>query len=192
MRVSVAVCACAAAFTTGCLSSRAGKGDVAPVEAADSTPSARIGSSRQIDSWPFAPASIRIHPISQAHSDAKGPRIVCHVECRDPLGETTKAVGSLRIEVLEPTRTVEPGMEQIAAAWVTDLSDLDNNSKLYDPSTRTYRLSLRQLPGFMVESLSDANKRGGRTAVVRATLEPAMLPGQKHAQPMSDEFRLSW
>jgi hypothetical protein len=40
--------------------------------------------------------------------------------------------------------------------------------------------------------LNAQNKRGGRTAVVRATLEPAMLPGQKHAQPMSDEFRLSW
>jgi hypothetical protein len=141
--------------------------------------------------WPFVPQSIRIHPITQAQVDGKGPRILCHVECRDRSGETTKAIGILRVQLLEQSRTVEPGMEQIAATWVTDLSDLDTNDKMYDPATRTYRLSLRQLPAFVVESLGDASKRGGRSAVLRATLEPAVLAGQS-AQPMSDEFKLSW
>lgn len=195
MRVSMAMCVvCAAAFTstcmTGCLRSKASKGDVEPTDG--SVQSAKGEEAKQIEAWPFVPVSIRIHPISQAQIDAKGPRILCHVECRDVMGETTKAVGTLRVEVLEPSRTVEPGMEQVSAAWVTDLSDLDNNAKLYDAATRTYRLSLRQLPGFMVESLGDANKRGGRNAVLRATLEPAMLPDQKNAQPMSDEFKLTW
>ncbi len=190
MPIVVAAWLCAAAFTAGCLRSKASKGDVEPTDG--QTQTATSERSKQIEAWPFVPASIRIHPISQAQVDAKGPRILCHVECRDVMGETTKAMGSLRIEVLEPSRTVEPGMEQVAAAWVTDLSELDNNAKLYDAATRTYRLSLRQLPGFMVESLNDASKRSGRSAVLRATLEPAMLPGQKHAQPMSDEFRLVW
>lgn len=184
------VLACLCAFPAGCLRTKVGKGDVEP--AGGAVLATKGDEARHLESWPFVPTSIRIHPISQAQIDAKGPRILCHVECRDQTGETTKAVGVLRVEALEPSRTVEPGMEQVAAAWVTDLSDLDNNAKLYDPATRTYRLSLRQLPGFMVESLGDANRRGGRTAVLRATLEPATLPGQKNAQPMSDEFRLSW
>ncbi len=152
---------------------------------------ARVEARTEVKVWPFVPQSIRIHPITQAQVDGKGPRILCHVECRDRSGETTKAIGILRVQLLEQSRTVEPGMEQIAATWVTDLSDLDTNDKMYDPATRTYRLSLRQLPAFVVESLGDASKRGGRSAVLRATLEPAVLAGQS-AQPMSDEFKLSW
>jgi hypothetical protein len=176
-------------MVSGCVRGKVSRGEVALV---DGSAVAAGEGGKQIEAWPFVPVSIRIHPISQAQVDGKGPRIVCHVECRDVTGETTKAVGTLRVEVLEPMRTVEPGMEQVAAAWVTDLNDLENNAKLYDAATRTYRLSLRQLPGFMVESLSDASKRSGRSAVLRATLEPAHLPGQKNVQPMSDEFKLTW
>ena len=148
-------------------------------------------SQRAVAAWPFVPRSIRVHPISQAQVDAKGPRILCHIECRDRTGETTKALGTLRVELLRPSASVEPGMDDAAATWVTDLSDLDTNDRLYDPATRTYRLSLRQLPAFVVESLGDASKRSGRSAVLRATLEPAVLAGQS-AQPMSDELKLSW
>lgn len=187
-RGAACVAACAVVIssllTSGCLRSKSG--GLTPTTQGDKTEAPAT-----VKSWPFVPKTIRIHPISQAQVDAKGPRILCHVECRDRTGETTKAIGTLRVELLEPSRTVEPGMEQIAATWVTDLSDLETNDKLYDPATRTYRLSLRQLPGFLVEGLNAQNKRLGQSAMLRATLEPAVLAGQS-ALPMSDEFKLTW
>ncbi|MBZ0171116.1 MAG: hypothetical protein K8E66_01925, partial [Phycisphaerales bacterium] len=33
--------------------------------------------------------------------------------------------------------------------WEIDLTDLERNADLYDPSTRTYRLALKQLPGWL-------------------------------------------
>ncbi len=86
--------------------------------------------------FPFAPASMRIHPLSRVAPEER--TIICHLEFRDSWGDTAKAAGTLAIELV--------GDDDSSARWDIDLSDLDANGRLYDPATRTYRIRLREAP----------------------------------------------
>lgn len=185
MRGAAAVVLASSLSASGCLRSKGG--GLTPMQSGD-----KAEAPGTVKAWPFVPRSIRVHPISQAQIDAKGPRILCHIECRDRTGETTKALGTLRVELLRPSASVEPGMDDVAATWVTDLSDLETNDKLYDPATRTYRLSLRQVPAFLADGLAAGGGKGTRAAILRATLEPPAMAGSLVTPPMSDEYRLMW
>jgi hypothetical protein len=101
---------------------------------------------------PFAPASIRIHPLTRAESGRDGkPRIICHIEMHDAWGDTTKAIGQVQVQLYRPS--VLPigsaGTGEMELKWDTNLSDLKNNVLLWDPPTRTYRLPLEGAPAWV-------------------------------------------
>ncbi len=141
---------CIAAASTGCIRSKldARGTDAATVsDASPTTAPAPVNS-------PFSPRSVRIYPLTRIESDAKGPRVVCYVEFKDAWGDTTKSTGTLIIALYRPVGGVEPGMERQERSWEIDLNDLEKNALLFDPATRTYRLSLRDLPDWLVPGAS--------------------------------------
>ena len=117
---------------------------------------------------PFSPRSVRIYPLTRIETDSKGRRAVCYVEFKDAWGDTTKSTGALTVSLYRPVTGVEPGMERQEQSWEIDLSDLEKNSRLFDPATRTYRLSLRELPDWLTATspaLLRVSIRGERTVM---------------------------
>ena len=89
--------------------------------------------------WPFWPERMRLHPLTRLTSDAQlgRPIIECRVEFQDIDGQTTKATGQVRFEL------VEGGSDDATAAprrsWPEqDLRDLKTNRLRFDDVTRTY------------------------------------------------------
>lgn len=107
--------------------------------------------------YPFAPASIEIHPLTRLTRDSSGsPLIIGHVECKDAWGDTCKAFGALQILLYRGTPGELTGIQELR--WDVDLSDLERNAALFDPATRTYRLPLQDVP----EWASHGSSPGGR------------------------------
>ena len=98
--------------------------------------------------YPFAPATVRIHPLTQLDQDDEGePLLVCHIELLDPWDESVRGVGNMKVSLFGPPRPVSTE----DAVWLFDLNDLQTNNLLYDPATRTYRLQLINLPAWVIE-----------------------------------------
>lgn len=121
--------------------------------------------------FPFAPAAMRIHPLSRIE---EARTIVCHVEFRDTWGDTAKASGQLVIEL------VDAGAAEGPVRWDIDLSDLDANGRLYDPATRTYRIRLREAPEWVSP---------GSSASLRASWSGTDADGQALALEDEHEVR---
>ncbi len=94
----------------------------------------------------FAPASLRVHPLSHVEvgSRAAGPIIVLHIELKDRYGDTVKGLGRLQVLLYrqgEGEGPSEGGVQDLK--WdVAQMSEPDANARLFDPATRTYRLQL--------------------------------------------------
>lgn len=121
---------------------------------------------------PFAPVVMQIHPLTRivrtgtggaeenggkGGAAAAGPMIVCHLELRDSWGDTCKGVGKLAVQLYRTDRAGGTGTQELR--WDVDLSDLVLNAKLYDPATRTYRLTLEGLPEALASPDSRARLR---------------------------------
>ncbi len=92
---------------------------------------------------PFAPARLRIHPLTSLSKDqANQPVLTLYVEMLDAWEDSVKAVGLLTAEVFDG-----PQVRQ----WNVDLFDMDINGPAYDPHTRTYRFVLGQMPSWVGE-----------------------------------------
>lgn len=92
--------------------------------------------------WPYAPATVRIHPLSRLvpTTDGSSPRQAeVRVQCLDQEGDATRAVGTLwlRLGAGEQARIIE-----------CDLGDPKVNREEWDPVTRTYALRLPVPEGF--------------------------------------------
>jgi len=121
------------------------------------------GGARPGVAYPFAPASMRIHPLTRLErGDGGRPLLVCHVEVKDAWGDTTKSIGALQVQLYRPGEGPDASLERQELRWDVDLSDLTLNARLYDPATRTYRLPLRDLPPWLT-----INERGGPAQRVR-------------------------
>ncbi len=96
--------------------------------------------------WPYAPASIRVHPISRIKYDrATGQAIVqARIEFLDPDGFSTRGVGKLTISLTGPSD--EGVMLMSKTEWECDLNDLELNRQYYDEVTRTYQVTLKLTP----------------------------------------------
>ena len=92
---------------------------------------------------PFTPVVMQVHPLTRVVRDAQKPMVVCHLELRDSWGDTCKGAGKLSVQLYRGDRAGGTGVQELR--WDIDLSDLELNAKLYDPATRTYRLSLEGL-----------------------------------------------
>jgi hypothetical protein len=132
--------------------------------------------------YPFAPASIEIHPLTRLTQDtSQRPLIICHVECRDAWGDTSKAFGALRVLLYRGTPGDPLGVQELR--WDVDLTDLDRNAALFDPATRTYRLPLQDVP----EWAGIGSAPGGRLRL-RAVLDTVDARGRPTS--IEDEFVL--
>ncbi len=132
--------------------------------------------------YPFAPASIEIHPLTRLTEDTSHrPLIVCHVECRDAWGDTCKAFGDLQVLLYRGTPGDPLGVQELR--WDVDLTDLDRNAALFDPATRTYRLPLQDVP----EWAGTGSAPGGRLRL-RALLNTVDARGRPTS--IEDEFVL--
>jgi len=81
--------------------------------------------------WPFAPVSVRVHPLSRVVERDGRLEAELLVTCSDADGESTRAVGSLwaRVEASDASEAVQ-----------SDLSSMDVNRACWDPIMRGYRL----------------------------------------------------
>lgn len=114
--------------------------------------------------WPFAPAALRLHPLTHVERTQAGEAVImCHIELLDFWGDTTKGVGELHIELLRP---VPGGNPVVELTWDIDLRDPNDNVTLYDQSTRTYRIQLADLPEWSRQAADAASTR----FILRATL----------------------
>ena len=100
---------------------------------------------------PFAPKSVRVHPLTQidpAPKRADGtpdplPRIIVHLEVKDRFGDTVKALGTFHADLFRSGATSTSAMEQKVADWTeASFMDAERNTGRFDPATRTYRIQL--------------------------------------------------
>lgn len=139
---------------------------------------------------PFAPASMRVHPLTHVEKVAGGKAEVwLHVELRDRWGDGVKGVGRMAIRLFGPKDGMS-GPEAEVLRWDVDLNDLERNVELFDPATRTYRVQLGGGPAWLTEF---ANRGGGGVvggpsrAMLQVTLE--VRDGEGGAgRTLRDEF----
>lgn len=101
------------------------------------------------DGWPFAPASMRVHPFTSIGIDPKEGMLTleARIEMLDPLGDATKGVGQFRFELYADQNTASrKGQDQQLNLWNAPLATLEENTQHYDPITRTYLFKLRLDP----------------------------------------------
>jgi hypothetical protein len=137
----------------------------------------RAGPGGQIAS-PFAPAAIRLHPLTRVDRDSAGqPMLVVYMDIRDAWDDPVKAIGMLEIQLYRPAAGPGPGMDEQELLWNLDLADLELNGKLYDPVTHMYRLPLLEAPEWiMPEQGRDAPRM--RLRALLNTFGPSSEPRQ--------------
>ena len=124
---------------------------------------------------PFAPARIALHPLTRVDRDERGaPMIIAYLDVRDAWDDPAKAVGALQVLLYRPTGPLASVDEQ-HLTWDVDLSDLANNSRLYDPVTHMYRLPLLDAPAWIAPEAGRDQPRL-RLRIVLDTLGPKAEP----------------
>lgn len=152
----------AAAMTTGCTP----RSSLGPPGGPDAE-----FSGRAIDQpGPFAPVSLRIHPLTHiATLPDQGAVIVCHLEFKDRWHHTVKAAGPLEIQLYRPVGGLRADVDRQDLRWPLQLDDLERNADWFDPVTRTYRIQLEAPPGVIPpEGARDATLRLRAVFIARA------------------------
>ena len=107
--------------------------------------------------WPFAPATMRIHPFTQFSIDtATGkPILDARIELLDPMGDVTKGIGTLRFELLATSDRASASQvsDRRIDMWDVSLITLDENHQHFDRITRTYGFKLK------LDAIPDNNTR---------------------------------
>jgi|GEM_PF-2702459 len=155
---------------TGCTSDRSLP--VAPVEPL---------TGRWEDPGPFEAVRMRIFPLTRLDEAEDGtPQIMLFLEMQDAWGDSVKAVGDLTVRVW-PSRSIGAGSD--AEVWEVSLWGSDNNASYYDPTSRTYRVPLTDLPDWV---MSNEGPNRDASVVVEAVLRtPAREGGQRS---LRDQF----
>lgn len=94
---------------------------------------------------PFAPDTMRVHPLTHAERVEGEQRIVVHMELTDGWGDTVKGTGTVRIAL---ERLGGRALSDETTAWDIDLSEISASMAYFDPVTRTYKFVLTGLPGW--------------------------------------------
>ena len=118
---------------------------------------------------PFSPAGLRVLPLTHFERTDEGrDRVMLFFELVDQWGDTVKGAGRLEIRVSPEGDGPAPGAGERGAGageasseWKIDLTDLDRNASLYDPSTRAYRLALKDLPRWLRAIASPEGQSSG-------------------------------
>ena len=101
--------------------------------------------------WPFRPASVRIHPLTNVKWDADAGENVIEVylEMLDRFGHTTKGVGRIRFELYSGVTANDlPGGVPLKT-WRVNINGEEENLQHYDWVMRLYNFNL-SLPGAAV------------------------------------------
>ncbi len=105
---------------------------------------------------PFAPASMRIYPLTHLERGEDGEaRLILHLEMRDRWGDTVKGVGRLQVQLLRGGELGDGGGGD-ERMWAIDMRDPETNALYFDPATRTYRVQLRDLPAWAEATVDGA------------------------------------
>jgi hypothetical protein len=141
--------------------------DQGPIGAIASNGAVSPGASCEV----FAPQTIRIHPLTHvdAVADKGGARsvIVLHLELKDRYGDTVKWLGATQVTLSKPVVGMTPGLETQELRWdVPGMTQPDGNASHFDPTTRTYRISL-EAPESVDRYLSEAPRGDGPAAYVK-------------------------
>ncbi|KAA0215167.1 MAG: hypothetical protein DYG94_09740 [Leptolyngbya sp. PLA3] len=103
-----------------------------------------------VEVGPFAPASLRVHPLTHLERDPdRGVYLLVHVQLRDRWSDICKGVGVMHLALFQQTGLGGSGQEEQLLQWQVDLSDLEKNAVFFDPATQTYRFSLSGLPDWV-------------------------------------------
>lgn len=126
------------------------------------------------------PTQLIIHPLTRVSTDTAGkPALLIYLELRDQYGQVVKALGQARVELMT-TGSLLPGSGRDAGAeriWDIDLRDPNRNALLFDGLiTRTYALTLADLPEWVVAWSESAGQNTGPIVNVTFTLFAAERP----------------
>jgi hypothetical protein len=137
---------------------------------------------------PFAPVSMRVHPLTHIDSPPAGQRgdttLVLHMEMRDAYGDLVKGLGRLDVELSRstPAGVLVGGIagggfeDQPAVAWqAAEMLDAAENARRFEWDTRTYRVRL-SAPAWVGEWLRNEAVRAGAPAKLRVRV--SMTGGQ--------------
>lgn len=115
---------------------------------------------------PFAPVALRVFPLTRLERADDGKmRVVLHIELKDEWGDTVKGVGELTVQLLRPPGAAGgTGRDQVG--WEIAMWGAEDNARYYDPSSRTYRLVLGDVPAW-VEQLAGGDGSVRLTAQFR-------------------------
>lgn len=139
----------------------------------------------------FAPQSLRIHPLTHvdAVADKAGPRsvIVLHLELKDRYGDTVKWLGATQVTLNKPVVGMTPGLETQELRWdVPGMTQPDGNAAHFDPTTRTYRISL-EAPESIARYLSEPPKGDGPPPYIKVKVVFS-LRAEGREKFLTDEF----
>jgi hypothetical protein len=123
---------------------------------------------------PFSPVQMRLHPLSRVDRTQQGaPLIVAYLELRDAWGHNTKAIGELQVLLYRAAPGVAEDVQELK--WDINLSDLDRNSRLFDPVTHMYRLPLLDPPAWVAPEAGRPTPRI-RLRLILSTFAPDGAP----------------
>jgi len=131
---------------------------------------------------PFAPASLRVHPLTHLERDAQGEVfLLVHIQLRDRWSDLCKGVGDIQFSLFMPTGLGGSGQEEQVRRWEVDLFSLDANAVFFDPATQTYRFSLGELPDWVQQMAPGGDKTAdgpGRFRLIARLTTPTPEGGQ--------------
>lgn len=131
-----------------------------------------------VRAYPFAPASMRIHPLTRVTSNPDNPdqiQIDLRIELNDRFGDTTKGIGTIRIKLFPRLSENEKGTSEIRLAlWTPEFMDVDKNSQLFDRVTRTYH--------FLLDVPTDISVPTQITLVATLTTDTNILTARRDLQ----------
>lgn len=120
----------------------------------------------------FAPASLRIFPLTHLGTDDKGvPAIICHIELADRWGDSVKALGRMRVTISRAEGGLGATTARQELAWDVRLDDESTNAEAFDPTTQTYRLLLGGLPPWLADRVNPDPARPAVRLRVDAVLQ---------------------
>ncbi|HVU62495.1 MAG TPA: hypothetical protein VHC70_00865 [Phycisphaerales bacterium] len=125
------------------------------------------------------PTKLIVSPLSRVGVGSMGgPSIQLHLDFRNADDKSTKAYGTLHVELYPPAPAGgkdSKAAQPLAQSWDADLSDPLANALMYDEMiTRTYTITLTQIPQWLVDwwDHHGPDIKGQPTVVVQFTPKP--------------------
>ncbi|MEL6739684.1 MAG: hypothetical protein AAFP26_03405 [Planctomycetota bacterium] len=118
---------------------------------------------------PFVAGEVRVSGLTRLDRRADDEVVlVLHLEVMDQFGDPVKVLGAVDV-VLTPAASA--GAARDAVRWSVGFTGARESTSYFDPSSRTYRFVLGDLPGWAL-ALGEADARDARLDVVLRTPAP--------------------